>query len=300
MNWNFSTLEVILGTAFSMTGVYLAYKRYALKSGVRFRGSYSPTSTVYCAEPYVSRVAIENVKDRASTIYAIYLQIGPSIYLTIEDFGDEPLVLAGFATYQKDFDPIDFYTEGSRRFELKQLLDDQHVKKRLVLSTSDGKYIVRKWIRRWDPISLFFKNFATAIAYPIRITYKDKSYGSNAVYIVELGLADGTEQVIPIYSRDYEYKRFRSFSLTQESLASREALEELLNQERELGNLLVRWVEVKDLAQMRANSFKNEFSETIVATKTSAIDYYVFGPILTRIAKWRLKQENKKRRRGRG
>jgi hypothetical protein len=142
LNFNFSTLEVVLGTALSMTGVYLGYKRYALKSGARFRGLYVPTSSIYCDEEYVSRVAIENVKDKAATIYAIYLKIGPDIYLTIEDFGDSPLVLGGFETYQKDFEPVDFYTEGMRRLVLKSLFQDRKVRKRLVLATSDGKYVV--------------------------------------------------------------------------------------------------------------------------------------------------------------
>jgi hypothetical protein len=296
LNFNFSTLEVVLGTALSMTGVYLGYKRYALKSGARFRGLYVPTSSIYCDEEYVSRVAIENVKDKAATIYAIYLKIGPDIYLTIEDFGDSPLVLGGFETYQKDFEPVDFYTEGMRRLVLKSLFQDRKVRKRLVLATSDGKYVVREWIRRWDPISVFFKNYATAIAYPMRLSYKGKSYGSNAVYVVELDLNDGNEQAIPIYSRDYEIRRFRSFTLTRESLESKEALTDLLKQEQEAGNLLVRSLEVKDLREMRAESFEDDFKETLVASKTGWFEYHVLGPVLTRVDKWKLKRENKRRR----
>jgi len=297
VNWNFSTLEVVLGTTLSIVGVYLGYKRYALKSGIRFRGSFTPTSSIYCEDRYVSRVAIENVKDRAATIYAIYLKIGPNVYLTIEDFGDEPLVLGGFETYQKDFDPVDFYTEGTRRIELKVLFENKQLTKRIVLSTSEGKYVVRKWIRRWDPIVDFFKNYATAIVYPMRMTYKGRAYGSNALYVVELQLDDGTEQVMPVYARDYEIRRFRSFALTKESLESKAALENLLNQEREAGNLPVHSLEVRDLREMRVDSYEDDFKETVDAPKTSWLAYHLLGPVLTRIHNWKLRMENKRRRR---
>ena len=48
------------------------------------------------------------------------------------------------------------------RIKLNQLLSSKKVKTFLVLSTSNGKYVVKEWIQRWDPITDFFKNHFTA------------------------------------------------------------------------------------------------------------------------------------------
>jgi hypothetical protein len=293
-----STIEVVAGIVLSVAGVYLGYRAYQLKLGVRFRGEFIPTSSIYCDEMYVSRVTIENVKDRAATIYAVYLRIGPSVYLELEDFEDSPLVLGAFETYQKDFDPVDFHTEGTRRIPLTSLLQNRRVSKRLILSTSDGRYAVRRPIKRWNPIVDFFKNYATAIVRPVRTIYKGKAYGS-AAYLVEFKLADGAEQVMPVSTGDYQFKTFRHFDLTRESLETATTLENFLNSQVDQGNLSVDSVSVRDLREMREDWYPDHFTETVEAPDAGWFEYQVMGRILTWRDNRKVKKENLKRQRER-
>jgi len=292
---SFSTVEVVLGTLLSCIGVYYGYRRYALKSGIRFRGAYMMTSSIYCEDEYVSHVVVENVKDRSATIFAIYLRVGPNLYLTVEDFGDNPLILAGFCTFQKDYDPVEFYAVGLRRLQIGSLLKNPKVRKRLVLATSDGRYVVRKGMKHWDPIDDFFRNHLTEIAQPMRISFKGRSYGSNAIYVVEIKLDDGGEQVIPIYPRDWQSRRFRAFALTEESLESKTALETLLNSERDAGNLPVRSIEVHDCREMRDGAFENDFKDVVEAQPVSWLEYRLLGPILTCRSNRKLRKEDRER-----
>ena len=290
---DFSTLKIIFGTVLSCYGAYLGWRRYVLKAGMRIRGSYIVTSSISCQDKYVSRIILENLKDRSVTIFAIYLRIGYNLYVVIKDFGDEPLTIKGFETYQADYQPLDFYAVNNRRLSVDTLIDDRKVKKRLVLSTSDGKYIVRKYIPEWSPVHDFFRNHMTGIAHPMRSTFKGKAYGSNTAFILEFKLEDGTEQVMPIYPRDHEVYRFRKFLLTTESLESKEALESLLKLQIERGNLPVKSVTVQDVRLWRENLYESHDPTPIKAQRTTAFRYYILGWVFTRISNWKIRKENK-------
>ena len=141
---------------------------------MRLRGGYGTTSSIACEESFVSRVVLENLKDRPVTIYGIYLRVGYNIYIVIEDFAAKPLTLKAFETYQNDYGPIDFYSVGTNRIAVGKFLSDRKLKKRLIVSTSDGKYTVRKLMRQWDPVYDFFRNHLTSIVHPIRQYIKAK------------------------------------------------------------------------------------------------------------------------------
>ena len=110
---NFTAIGLFLVSSLPWIGLYFASKAYWLKWGIRLRGTFSISSSMACDDDYVSSVVLENVKDRAVTIFAIYLQIGPNIYIVIEEFGDKPLILKGFETFQNNYEPIEFYSHLS-------------------------------------------------------------------------------------------------------------------------------------------------------------------------------------------
>ena len=68
----------------------------------------------------------------------------------------------------------------------------------------------------------------TVIATPVYSKYKGTYLGGNIKYMIEITGAAGATEVIPIHPQDYELKVFRDFTLTRESLESKEALERLL------------------------------------------------------------------------
>ena len=282
-------------TALTISGLalFFGYLRYLTKAGISIRGEYSLVSSMACADSYVGDVVLENNKDRSATIFGIYLRIGYNYYLQIEDFENSPLVLKPFDTYRKEYDPIEFYTSSLHWILLNELLHDKRAVKRLVLSTSQGKYFPRP-LRTWDPVLSFFQNHTITVIRPARSTYKGKAYGSNVIYLIEVTLENGAEQILPIHPRDYEIRRFRSFRFTKDCLVSKASLEEFIQQQRNEGKLLVKSFVVHDLNEMR--SWKDApYDAEYKAEFLSAFQVYVVGRLQTKVSNWKMKKLNKER-----
>ena len=196
-------INSIVALLVSIAALIYTVKTYLLKSGSHIRGMFSVHSNIACEDKYVGSIALENLKDRATVIFKIYLMVGRNYYIELEDFEEAPLILKPFEAYSKQFEPVDFYSVSMKRIRLNDLLNSAKVKTKIVLSTSDGRYEVDEWINRWNPIIDFFRNHMTAVIQPIRSKYKDKSYGSNAKFIVDIKTGDGKEETVAIYPRDY-------------------------------------------------------------------------------------------------
>jgi hypothetical protein len=281
-----------IATALPLIALFFGFRSYWLKWGVQVRGTFGITSSIECEDDFVHSVILENLKDRAVTIFALYLRIGTNLYLEIEDFGDTPLILKGFETVTKTYGPLEFYSLNGNRWKVRELLMSQNVKKRLILSTSQGRYVVRKPIAHWSPVNLFFKNHFTAIIRPARPTFKGKSFGSNAVFAIVFKLKDGTENTVALYPHDYQVVKFRDFQLTQEALESKDALKRFLDQKRNEGVLKVSEVEVFDLNQLKGTDFQP--TRTIDGREMNALTYYIIGPVVTRFRDFQLRRENKR------
>jgi len=264
------------------------------KAGTLIRGSFSITSTVYCADPYVSSLVIENLKDRAVTIFEIYLKVGSNCYIEIENLDPKPLVLRAYETYQKEYGPIEFYSVNMKRVALRELLSDRRAKKRLVLSTSDGKYVVPSDIRRWSPVYTYFRNYLTWCVRPVVSIYKGKHIGGNINFVVEFQSEDGKEEVVPLQARDWELKIFSNFQLSKEALMSKEALDAFLKQQMEAGRLTCKKFTVVDLQEWRARAHSHYAGEIIQAKFYSWFQYYVLGRIATMQSGRKLRRQQPK------
>lgn len=290
-----SAINSIVALIVSIIVLVYTIKTYLLKSGANIRASFGMcSSSVSCEDQYVTSITLENLKDRAVVIFKIYLKIGHNYYLEVEDFGDSPLILKPFEAFKKEYDAIDLYSINMNRINLNQLFDDKKVKKKIVLSTSDGKYVVSSWIKHWDPVYDFFNNHLTAVIHPRRATYKGKAYGINTRYIIDIKAENGKEEVIPIYPRDYEIKKFKKFRLTKECLASKEALEEFLYEQVGAGILNCSEITVHDIESWFQETYELERKKTIDAEYYNWFFYKVLGPLSTKYSNYRLRQKNKK------
>ena len=279
-----------------MLAFLVASLNYRRKAGVLIYGNWTMASSRDCNDKYVSSITIENLKDRAITIFAIYLRIGHNYYILIEKYDDVPLILKAFETYTKEYGPIHFYGINSNRVVLDQLLDDSKVKKRIVLSTSDGKYVVQDNIKHWNPVGEFFQNHFTAIIKPVRTIYKDTSIGSNIKYVVEIIDNNNREEIVTIHPEDYNLVRFRNFSLTRESLVSKESLTKYIDQLIENGKVKCKQFTVYDADVWRA--MDNEFykGQSIRAQYIGYLYYKIYGRIYTWYSNRKLKMQNKKKK----
>lgn len=289
-----SSLLSLAAIGVSSAAFLVALKNYWRKSGTHIRGAFSIASSRSCDHLYVSYVLLENLKDRAVTIFGVYLQIGHSYYIQLLDLDESsPLILRAFETFKKDFGPIEFYTVNTKRISLNEVLDNPRVRKRLVLSTADGRYVVPSRIRRWTPIGEFFDNHLAAVFRPVMSQYKDTHLGGNIRYVVEFRTAEGKEEIIPIHPEDYRLKIFKSFQLTQDSLQSREALEQYLLSKQRDGILKCSKVIVHDVDAWRADTHRLYSGETVSAKYYNAFQFYVIGNFIT----WRSNRELRRRNR---
>jgi hypothetical protein len=279
----------------TVAAVY-AMRVYRLKSGIEIRGSFGFASSVAAEDRYVHEVTLENLKDRAVVIFKIFVELGHGYYIEIEDFEHEPLLLRPFEAFRRRYEPIDQYSVGMRRIRIDSLVGNRNTRRRLVLSTAQGRYNVSSHIARWDPVSDFFKNHVTAIIYPLRSTFEGKAYGSGTKYIVRLRARGREDEIVPIYSRDHEVKKFRTFQLTAESLSSRDALEAFLLEEAMSGNLRCADLEVFDMEQWRNELYREHASDEFEATPRNWFVYHVLGRAVTKWHDFQLWQENRANR----
>ena len=287
-----STLASLVALIVSIIALVYTTKTYLLKAGAYIRGSYSICSSISCDDKYVHNLKLENLKDRAIVIFKIYLKVGHNYFIEIDDFDGNPLILKPFEIFSKEYDPLDLYSAGTGRILLNGLLDDKSAKRQIVLSTSEGKYTVKEYINYWDAIGTYFQNYETVIIQPMRSVYKEKSYGSNAKFIVELKMEGGNDEVIPIYSNDYERRRFVHFSFTKESLLSKEALEEYLYERVIEGSLKCADVTVIELDKWRNEIYKSQNKRVFTAKYESWLAYHVLGRLGTIVSDYRLKKQN--------
>lgn len=180
----------------------------------------------------------------------------------------------------------------SKRIDLNHLFENDRVKKRLVLSTGDGKYVVQSFIPRWHPVGEFFRNYMAGVVRPVRSTFKDKHLGGNMKYVVEFVGNDGKEEIVPLHPRDHELQTFRAFRLTPEALNSKETLEQYLAQQRQAGTLKCASVIVHDIDVWRRASHEFYKGPTMRAPLHSALQFHIVGRGLAAYDSWRMKRLN--------
>ncbi len=150
-------------------------------------------------------------------------------------------------------------------------------------------------MRHWDPLYEHFENQLTCMFSPIRTVYKDTALGANIRYVVELTFEDGSNQVIPLRESEYQVRIFRAFSLTRESLTTKESLEKFLQLQIDEGKLKCKTIKVFDLQEWRDLIHEDYKREVIEAEYKSRFQYYVVGKIHTKFLLWKTAKENKKR-----
>jgi hypothetical protein len=294
-------LDVVLTAASSLAALVIAIvalvytiRAYLLKAGLKLRCSYSIQSTVECEDSFVQTMTIENLKDKSVVIFKIYLRIEPNYFVEIESFEEAPMILKPFEIYQKSYDPIVYYDLNTKRIKLNNLLSDRAVKKTVILSTSSGKYEVTGNIKKWDAIVDFFNNYFTALIRPMRLFHKEKGYGSNVNYLLEIKGTDGSEQVIAIQNTDYQVKKFVNFQLTKESLADSSALEGFLEEQMRVGKLKCESFRVIDFTEELKAAYRWPDVSTVELERLSKLKYRFIGRFLTIVDKAKERKLNRK------
>ena len=242
------------------------------------------------------QLTLENMKDRSIAIFGIYLQMGRTFYVELEIHEENPVLLNPFGTYSNQYDPVDFYSVNMGPIDIDKLWTNESL--RIVLSTSEGKYIAKNRIKRWFPVSEQLRNYNTAVIRPMRTVLSGRSYGSNVRYVVEFEDEGGEQEVVPLHHNDYRVRKFKEFSLTEESLESKENLESFFWQRLAEDSLNCKSFKVYDWEAVQKEAYKDFTTEAIQAEPLNWIEQHV----LTRVLKladslkdWRRNKLPKKR-----
>jgi hypothetical protein len=265
---------------------------FLLKSGHKLRCDIVICSSIDCTDKFISGIILENLKDRATVIFAIYLQLGRGNYIVIESFDNDPLILKPFEVYRKEYEPLLMYISNSTRIKLNKLLSHSGPHK-VLISTTDGQYEVKANTKRWDPTHLFFKNVTTAIVEPKRLSYKGKHYGENIKFLVDVKKTGLEDVVIALRPGDYERRIFTSFSLTEDCLKSKEKLDAYLKVQKEKGNLPYDEIKIIDFQARVSEIIRKHEKESIELIPRNYFEYNILGRLYTMLENWKLKKKNK-------
>lgn len=270
-----------------------AFAGYRRKTGLALRYDYAVSSSISSKDNWVCDVRLMNTKDRPATIYKIYVEDGPGIYVELDDFADDPLTLEAYGVFHKNYDPVDFYAINTTR--IHGLLKDPTAGKRLVLTTPEGRHFPKRGIRAHDDpfLDTLLKNYTTAVARPLRLPFKGRSYGSEAKFLVTFASDKGDDERVAIYPNDYEIEKFRTFTLTKDSLASKDSLERFLQLQVREGKLPDGEIQVLDLNRIRSEKF-GDYSTSLVAPRRSWFTYNVIGKAQTIWERLNRRRSNRK------
>lgn len=270
----------------STTAATIAWLNFRRKSSLNLRGVHTIKFSNECDDAYVSSIAIENLKDRAVSIYAVYLRISRGYYLLIEDFRDSPQILRAYETLTKSYEPIEYYVSHGYRTAIQAVLNKRIHKHRLVVSTSEGKYVVKEPPKTWTPTNDFFRNGLTTTVVAHRGMYEGKVIGGNTKYIVKLTAAGDKTQTLLIHRLDYKLQPFEDIRLTEASLRSADALTALFQAHIAAGRLAAESVEVLDLDELRRERRTLLSNEVFEAKPIGWFKYHVIGPLKSRYRRW--------------
>ena len=150
------------------------------KSGLDIRCGFGVSTSIYASEGWIWRVTLQNRKDRSVTIYKIYVEVGHGFYVGIDDFDEQPLLLEPYGSFQKQYDPIEFYAGGMYRWV--GVFADRRARQKLVLATAEGRYSPKRWVKAWDPVyEALSTNRTTIVVDPVRLTYQGVEMGHGRV-----------------------------------------------------------------------------------------------------------------------
>lgn len=279
--------------------LYFAVRNYRRKSGMYIRGQFNIHSTIYAEDKYVGSITLENFKDRAVIIFKIFIKIGHNHYIEMNNFEGDPKILKSYESFTYNYEPVDLYCSNMVRVKLNKLLTSRNSKINIVLSTSQGKYVVKKRIKRWDPVFDFFHNHLTICIQPMYPREKIGHYGNEFKYLVKLTTEDGYINSTPVYSSDTHFPRFGNIELTSEAISTRENLENFLLEQAINGHLKCTKVEVIDAESVRKRNYHHRFKDTFEAEHINWFTYKILGRLLTIGSNIKLSYQNRKLRKKR-
>ena len=291
-----SVLVAVIALLFSALAVYFTARTYWQKKGAFVRGQYGIiSSSVHTEHKYVCNVVLENLKDRSIVVFGIYLRLARNVFLEIERFDEEPLILKSFEATTRRYDPLDSYSFNMRRFNVNHLFNDRYKGVRLVLATSEGKVVIKKPILIWDPSHQWFRNHSIITMRPNRATFEGKGYGGNVLYVVHLRKGEEILQTFSLYPGEHTYKWFSDLGGTEDTLESAEKVKIVFEKAIAESGMKADRVTVIDAREALEKAYKDYAEEKTLDLRTSWFFVHVLARFATFWSRRKLRKENQAR-----
>jgi hypothetical protein len=226
----FTIIFGVFGFVVAVIATVFAAAQHNLKTSTKISATSGSGSSAYYRDEYVTSVVLENHRDKAEAIFGIYLRLGRNLYITLEDFQETPLILPPFEIVQRNYQPISGYGCNGYSVDINKVLgNSKKWPKRIVLATSRGKYITKKWKKGWNPIvdSLLNNNIVTLETYSAEyqpLNGEMRTVPSNALYIVRYKNDDGERQQSIVCSGKSAWLNDKRFAITPGCLKDKDSL----------------------------------------------------------------------------
>ncbi len=298
MQINFDTIIAITSAIISVIALVFTVMAFWLKKGSKITGYITFCSDIRSEDDYPKEIILNNNKDKSIVINKIFVRFGFNCYLLIEDFGDKPLIIPAFESYKKQYEPIVSYSASMNRVSIEKLLNDKKIKRRIYLSTPDGKIIVSPPKKQWEPIILCFKNCATHYVEPDRIYYKGKAYGARTTYLVELK-KDEKENILSFTPEDAHLIKYKNIfkgdiKFNEEAFDSVDKLTSYFMELKEKHMVEFDEINVIDFQKYLGINYQINKNKIVEIPKLNGVQYYILGKIVTTIRNKEIKKQNKK------
>lgn len=271
---------------------FLTFRDFNRKVGHSVRGYFQLTSSRSSDQKYVSRIVLENTKDKPLVIFGIYLKLSSNLKIALEEFDrSELLTIPAYGIEKRNYDPIVGYSFNMTPIDFEDVLTWENQKAHLLLHTSEGKVRVRNWWPSFNPASEYLRNHARVTARIDRATVEGRGYGNRTKYVVLLKKGGTIVQEIDLNGREAQFKWFRDLGGSEEDLRSVTTVEKLFLNAKSSGKIAPDEIEVFDFQEFLEKRFDWREGEVVTVKPAGWWKTHILGNIAT---KWRARQLRKK------
>lgn len=244
-------IQPTLSICIAVFALVVALRNYRRKSGLAIRSTYTLATSNQCDEKYVSEITLANLKDRAVCIFAIYIRLGYHCYIKLEEFYGEPLVLKSYEVIRRGYTSLEFYSCNFSKVKLGEMTNHP-CRISIVLSTSEGKYVVPNTLPWWAPWMEQNRHAHVISLYPVRLNRDGIEIGHKTRYLVEILQDDGRERKIAINESGQSLEEFVKFDIPIEELSTSRNFAEFLQARKDAGDWDCRKFNVVDVDELRS------------------------------------------------
>lgn len=282
----------------SVLAFIIALKSWSLKYKARVCGQIVSNWSNISSMPYIGSLVLHNLKDKELAIHNIYVRYGKNVYLNLLNKDELSLnythILPPFGTVTFEFGPAYAYVDGTMAVDVSQILQEE--KWQIVLSTNEGKVVVKDKNRYWSPIIDTKGNYYDRIISPWRAdsnrlnntpeindrTIRYDSYGDRMKYLV-IFFVNGEEKDCPIYADDFERCEYlRGITYDIKDLKDEGSLRKFLNKQKKAGNIkfdkIVRIIDAQ--AWYKRDWDRLNATRKVIVKPINRTKYWLFGYFL--------------------